>query len=336
VILVEEREIRDLLDPASCIDAVERALAAYASGEAEVPGVIHLDVPEHRGEVHIKAGYLHGGKYYAVKAASGFPGNAAHGLPTGDGLVIAFDAETGAPAAILLDNGYITDLRTAAAGAVAAKHLARATIGHVAVVGTGVQARLQLQLLARVRAFRTVTVWGRRAEAASLCVHDLERSGALPAGCAVAAASSIQEAVRNADIVLTVTASRAPLLRAQWVQRGALVVAVGSDGVDKQELDVDVLSTADRVVADSLVQCRRIGEIHHAVDAGLLDPSRVTELGRIAAGAAPGRQTPGETIVCDLTGVGVQDVAAAALVVERAMSYRAELDAAGARGSIQS
>jgi ornithine cyclodeaminase len=165
ILVVHEEEIRALLDPASCIAAVEQAFALYAAGAAELPNVIHLDVPEYRGEVHVKAGYLHGGEFYAVKMASGFPGNPSIGLSPGNGLVVVFDARTGAPHAILLDNGYITDLRTAAAGAAAVKRLARESVDTVAVVGTGLQARLQVRLLASVRSFRTVRVWGRRPEA---------------------------------------------------------------------------------------------------------------------------------------------------------------------------
>lgn len=317
ILTLSEREIRELLDPRSCITAVERAFSAYASGAAELPGVIHLDIPEQRAAIHIKAGYLHGGPIYAVKLASGFPENPARGLSANSGLVLVFDAETGVLAAILLDNGYITDLRTAAAGAVAATHLAPETVETVGVVGTGTQARLQIQLLAAVRSFRSVRVWGRRSDAAEECVADLARSGHLPPGAEAVAVTTVEAATRGAEIVYTVTASRRPLVRAEWVSAGTLVVAVGSDGADKQELEIDLLAVADRVVADSLPQCRRIGEIHHAVVAGVLDESTVTELGQITAGQAPGRQRASETIVCDLTGVGVQDVAAAALVLER-------------------
>jgi ornithine cyclodeaminase len=304
MVVLREPEIRALLDRRTCIAAVERALSAYASGGAELPGVIHLDVPEHHGEIHIKAGYLHGGPWYACKFASGFAG-------TNDGVVMAFDARTGAPAAILFDNGYITDLRTAAAGAVAATYLSRPSVRRVAVLGTGIQARLQIELLSEIRSFEHVVVWGRRREAAERLAHDV--AGATVADTPAAAAD-------GADIVITATASRQPLLRAEDIARGALVIAVGSDGPDKQELDVGVLAAADRVVADSLAQCRRLGEIHHALDAGVLAEGDITELGAIAAGRAPGRRTPDETIVCDLTGVGVQDVAAATVVIERALA----------------
>ncbi len=302
LVVLREHEIRSLLDPTSCIDAVERAFTAYATGGAELPGVIHLDVPEHRGEIHIKAGHLRDGTWYACKFASGFSGR-------NDGVVMAFDAKTGAPAGILFDGGYLTDLRTAAAGAVAARHLAGDTIETVAVLGTGIQARLQPRLVGTVRRFRALRIWGRRRDAAEATAREV--------GATVA--DTVEAAVAGAQIVITTTASRAPLVRAEWLAPGALVIAVGSDGPDKQELDVDVLARADRVVADSFPQCARLGEIHHAIAAGVLAESDVTELGQITAGRAPGRRTADERIVCDLTGVGVQDVAAATVVMERAL-----------------
>ena len=299
VLILRENEIRLLLDPAACIQAMERAFAAYATGKAQLPPVINLEVPEHGGEVHIKTGHLSGGSYYAVKIASGFYGNAALGLPSSDGMVLVFDSATGAPAAILLDNGFITDLRTAAAGALAAKYLARQQIQTVAVIGSGAQARYQMKLLSLVRPFREARVWGRKREKAEACAEELRRAS-ITAQPAFSVAPSVEQAVRGADLVITVTASREPLLRAEWLAPGATVIAVGSDGPDKQELDVGVLARADRVVADSLPQCLRLGEI--------------------AAGLKTGRTRDEELIACDLTGVGVQDVAAASLVMERALA----------------
>jgi ornithine cyclodeaminase/alanine dehydrogenase-like protein (mu-crystallin family) len=306
LVVLREHEIRSLLDPVSCIAAVERAFTAYASGGAELPGVIHLDVPEHRGEIHIKAGHLRGGNWYACKFASGFAGR-------NDGVVLTFDARTGAPAGILFDGGYLTDLRTAAAGAVAARYLAPDPVHTVAILGTGIQARLQPSLLRTIRSFDVVRVWGRRREAAHSTASEIGGT----------VSDTVEAAVDGAQIVVTTTASRSPLVRAEWLAPGALVIAVGSDGPDKQELDVSVLARADRVVADSFPQCARLGEIHHAIDAGVLGEGDVTELGRIAGGQAPGRRTPTELIVCDLTGVGVQDVAAATVVMERALATNA-------------
>jgi len=318
-LMLREPEIRSLLDPVGCLLAVESAFSAYARGQADLPSVINLEVAEHRGEVHVKAGYLRGGPYYAVKIASGFPGNPQLGLASSDGMVLVFDARTGVLSGALLDNGYITDLRTGAAGAVAAKHLARRTVKTVAVIGSGAQARYQIRSLALVREFGEVRVWGRNRDRATACVQEVSGAGSVT-NCKFVLASSVREAVESADVVITVTASREPLVRAEWIAQGALVIAVGSDGPDKQELDVEVLARADRVVADSLPQCLRLGEIHHAVEAGVITKDRVTaELGEITAGLKPGRTSDRETIVCDLTGVGVQDIAAASLVLERAL-----------------
>lgn len=316
-LILREPEIRALLDPRDCLQAVEAAFSAYARGQAELPAVINLEVPDHRGEVHVKAGYLHAGPYYAVKIASGFLDNIQLGLPTSDGMVLVFDAVTGAVAALLFDNGYITDLRTGVAGALAAKHLARAAVETVAVVGSGAQARYQIRSLALVRKLGEVRVWGRNQEKAAACIEDLSRGAA---DVRFVLASSVREAVKGADVVMTVTATREPLVQADWIAQGALVIAVGSDGPDKQELAVEVLARADRIVADSLPQCLRLGEIHHAVEKGAISKDKVTaELGQITAGLKPGRTSDDEIIVCDLTGVGVQDIAAASLVLERAL-----------------
>jgi len=318
VLILREPEIRELLDPAACIEAMERALAAYSTGQAELPSVIHLNVAENQGEIHIKAGHLRGGPYYAVKIVSGFLDNPQLGLPANDGMVVVFDAKTGAPAAFLLDHGFITDLRTGAAGAVAAKHLARGKIATVAVIGTGGQARYQVEMLSLVRGFSEVRVWGRDPNKAWACAEELGTRRNIPA-CNFAVSESVQRAVEGADIVITVTASRSPLVRSEWLKPGTTVIAVGSDGPDKQELDAGVLAHADRIVADSVPQCLRLGEIHHAVEQHAITKEKISaELGEITAGLKPGRASDEEIIVCDLTGVGVQDVAAASLVMERA------------------
>ncbi len=332
VLTLREPEIRALLDPRSCIAAMEQAFAAYSTGRAQLPAVIHLDVPESeapgttapqtRGEVHVKAGYLNGGPYYAVKIVSGFPKNPQLGLPANDGMIVVFDARTGAPAAFLLDNGFITDSRTGAAGAVAAKYLARAKISSVAVIGTGAQARYQIEMLALERNFSEVRIWGRDPEKARACADDLAKRPNIPA-CNFAVTESVREALDGADVVISVTASREPLVRAAWLKPGVTVIAVGSDGPDKQELDIDVLARADKIVADSIPQCLRLGEIHHAIEHGAIAKEKIyAELGEITAGLKRGRTSESEIIVCDLTGVGVQDVAAASLVMERAKAER--------------
>jgi ornithine cyclodeaminase/alanine dehydrogenase-like protein (mu-crystallin family) len=307
--------VRAALDMRSCIDAIEGAFTAYSSGGAELPAVIHLDVPERGGDIHIKAGHLHGASHYALKVASGFA-NAGRYLV--DGMVVVFDSATGAPAAFLMDHGFITDLRTGAAGGVAARHLAPKEVRAVAVIGTGAQSRYQLEGLACERAFEEVRIWGRNADRARVAAEDVSASPWLPSGARVTTAGTVEEAVAGADVVITVTASREPLVRAGWLAPGAHVTAVGSDGADKQELEPAVLGGADLVVADSRAQCARIGEIHHALDAGALEELDVIELGEITAARRPGRTSSTKRTVADLTGVGVQDVAAAAMVLEKA------------------
>jgi ornithine cyclodeaminase len=322
-LILREPEIRALLDPAACIEAVEKAFSLYSTGHAELPVVLHLQVPESQGEIHIKAGHLHGAANYAVKIVSGFSGDAPAEPQTINGMVLVFDARTGAPAAFLLDNGYITELRTAAAGAIAAKHLARRDAKTVAVIGSGQQARYQIESLDLVRKFRDVRIYGRTSLRAEVCARHLMEKFAIERAEAVrfSVSASVQEAVEGADIVMTVTSSHEPLVRAEWLSPGTTVIAVGSDNPEKQELDVDVLARADRIVADSIPQCLRLGEIHHAVERGAIKKEKVSaEIGEITAGLKPGRKSDSEIIVCDLTGVGVQDVAAAALVYQRALA----------------
>jgi ornithine cyclodeaminase len=299
--LLREADVRAALPMAACIEAVESALVAYSSGEAELPSVIHLDVPEARGEIHVKAGHIHGAPAYAVKVASGFY---AADPPAIDGLVVVFDAATGAPVAFLLDGGYVTDTRTGAAGGVAARWLAPEHATVVGVVGTGIQARRQVEALRCVRDVTEVRVWGRDADRASAAASDV--GGVI--------APTVREAVDAADMVITCTASTEPLVRAEWIAPGTHITAVGSDGAGKQELDPELLRRADVLVVDSLDQCRRLGELQHALDVA----DRAVELGTVCAGTSPGRTSSTQLTVCDLTGVGVQDVAAANAVLANA------------------
>jgi len=311
-----EAEIRGLIGPAAALPAVRDAFAALARGEATLPGVIGFDVPAHRGEVHVKGAYLHGAPYYSIKEAAGFYANSERGLPVGSGLVLVFDATTGFLTAILFDNGYLTELRTGAAGALAADLLARRRVDRVAVIGAGSQARFQLEALSLVRRPASVTVFGRSPARADAYAREMQGRIGLP----VRVAASAREAVEGADVVITATPSRAPIVRAEWLGRGAHVTAVGADGPEKQELEPEVLARADKVVADRLDQCLRLGELHHAVEAGLLAAGDVwAELGELAAGLKPGRESEDEITVADLTGVGIQDAAVASVVVGEAV-----------------
>jgi ornithine cyclodeaminase/alanine dehydrogenase-like protein (mu-crystallin family) len=299
--ILREADVRAALPMAACIEAVESAFIAYSRGDAELPGVIHLDVPEARGEIHVKAGHIDGAPAYAVKVASGFY---AADPPAIDGLVLVFDASTGAPVAFLLDGGYITDTRTGAAGGVAARRLAPDDVAVVAVIGTGIQARRQVEALRCVRDIASVRVWGRDTAHAAAAASDL---GGI-------VAPTVQEAVDGADVVVTCTAATEPLVRAEWIGPGTHITAVGSDGPGKHELDPALLRRADVLVVDSLEQCRRLGELQHALDVA----DRAVELGAVCADEAAGRTSETQLTICDLTGVGVQDVAAANAVLANA------------------
>ena len=311
-----EAEVRDLIAPAAAYAAVRDAFVALARGEATLPGVVGFDVPAHRGEVHVKGAYLHGQPFYSIKEAAGFYGNAEKGLPVGSGLVLVFHVTTGFLAAILFDNGYLTELRTGAAGALAADLLARRRVRKVAVIGAGSQARFQAEALALVRRPESIAVFARTPASAAGYAREMEPRLGIP----VAVAASAQAAVEGADVVITATPSRAPIVRAEWLAPGAHVTAIGADGPEKQELEALVLARADKVVVDRLDQCLRLGELHHAVEAGLLAAGDVwAELGEVAAGRKPGREAEGEITVADLTGVGIQDAAVANVVVSEAM-----------------
>ncbi len=317
VSVLHEAEIRQIITIPEAIAAMELAFAAYSNKAASVPGVIHLDVPQHQGEVHIKAGYLHGAREYVVKLAAGFWENRASNLPVGSGLMIVCSAETGFPQAILLDNGYLTELRTAAAGAVAAKYMAQKSVEQVAILGAGMQGRFQLQALACVRNFQRAVIYDHHTTNIAKYLAEMQER----VNAELVPASSAEEAARGSRIIVTTTPSREPILRAAWIEPGTHITAMGSDDVDKQELHTDVLARADRIVADSLPQCVKFGEIHHAVKQGVLLESDVDgELGDLISGRVAGRGDDREITICDLTGVGVQDAAIAGLAYRKLTS----------------
>lgn len=312
--VLSEANIRGLIGPAEALREVRSAFAALARKEAILPAPIGFDIPEHSGEVHVKSAHLCNTPFYSIKIASGFYDNPSRGLPVTNGMVVVFDATTGMLRALLLDNGYLTELRTGAAGALAAELLARDNVRQVGILGAGGQARYQLEALLRVRRVQRVVVYSRSQEKASAFAREMQLLFDIP----VSSVSNAREAVEGSDIVVTVTPSRAPIVKGEWLGPGMHITAVGSDGPKKQELDASVLTIADKVVPDSLEQCIRIGELHHAAQAngGLV---RIhAELGELAAGLKSGRTSESEITVADLTGVGIQDAAVANFVVTEA------------------
>ena len=314
--VLNEAQVRNAVSIEEAIAAVEKAFIAYSTKQASLPSVIQLDVPDQKGEVHIKAGYIFGEPEYVVKVASGFWENRKKNLPISGGMMLAFSSETGFPVAILLDNGYLTELRTAAAGAVAAKYMAPNSVEQVAVIGAGSQGRYQLEALSRVCSFQRLMVYDHHSANVERYRKEMKEN----LRCEIVAASNPEEAVRGSRIVITATPSREPVIFGDWVEPGTHITAMGSDNPDKQELDVSVLKKADRIIADSIRQCVRLGEIHHAIAAGVLTEQDIDgELGQVVSGDIPGRTSQSEITLCDLTGVGVQDAAIAAVVVRKSL-----------------
>ena len=297
-------EIERVLPSIDVVAAMEQAFVAYSEGRAVVPPVGELLFTDPPGDAHIKYGYLSGDEVFVIKVATGFYENPAKGLPPNSGLMLVFDAGNGLLRAVLLDEGHLTNVRTAAAGAVAAKHLMPKSVEAIGVLGTGLQARMQVEMLQSVAPQREVLVWGRRPTAAEACAKDLSDSGFRARAVETAA-----EVAARANLIVTATASQEPLLVADDIRPGTHITAMGSDTEAKQELDAALLTRAERVVGDSLAQCRERGEIHQALKAGALDLSGVVELGAVIAGQADGRRSESDITIADLTGVAVQDIA---------------------------
>jgi ornithine cyclodeaminase/alanine dehydrogenase-like protein (mu-crystallin family) len=265
--------------------------------------------------VDVKTAYLHGLDRFAIKIASGSPNNHRLGLPTGSGMMVV-SAQTGVPGAVLLDSACLTDVRTGAAGALGARHLARKEIQTAGVIGSGTQARYQMIALKRVRDFRRLMVYG-------ILPAQFERYAAEmgpPLGVEVTQARDVEEVVRSSDVVVSCTPSREPCLRAEWLHPGLHITAMGSDAEEKQELFPEVLASVDLPACDRKSQCFRLGELHHGLEAGLISrDDQIAELGELVSGQRPGRASDHDITLCDLTGVGVQDTAIAMLAPRKAM-----------------
>ena len=314
MIIIERSRIEELLAGLDLLPLLEDAFRAYSAGRANVPPVGELLLE--RGEVHIKYGAIRGDPCYVIKVASGFYGNPDLGLPSSNGLMLVFRQDTGEPEAILLDEGHLTDVRTAVAGAIGAKCLAPPEVERIGVLGTGAQARLQVRYLAPLFPTRHIVAWGRDRQRLEAYCTDMTA-----AGYEVLAAESPAEVAAHSQLIVTTTPATEPLLRAADIQPGTHINAIGSDTTEKQELHADVLGLADVVVGDSLEQCLTRGEIARALAAGAVEPREPIELGVLLAGEATGRTAAEQVTVFDSTGVAVQDIAVATAIVEAAAAH---------------
>jgi ectoine utilization protein EutC len=308
IFVLTERDLRGCVQlDRVAIDVVELAFRALASGKVVMPPILSMDIPDAHGEVDVKTAYIPGFDGFAIKVSPGFFDNPKIGLPSLNGLMILFSAKTGLVDALLLDNGYLTDVRTAAAGAVAARHLAPREVRVAGVMGTGVQARLQIRAAHLVRPFSKVLVWGRDAGKAKACAQDI----AATIGVEASATDDPAALVRESQLVVTTTPARAPILKAAWLHPGLHITAMGSDQAGKNEIDPAAIAAADLFVCDRVSQSAKLGELRAAHEVGHLVGIDPPELGEVIAGTKAGRKTETDITICDLTGTGAQDTAIA-------------------------
>jgi ornithine cyclodeaminase len=301
--ILKESELRDAVPlDAAAVACVESCFRALATEPVVMPPILRLDIPAYNGEVDVKTAYVPGVDSFAIKISPGFFDNPKLGLPSVNGLMVLFSAKTGLVEAVLLDNGYLTDVRTAAAGAVAAKWLARPDAESAAILGSGMQARLQLTALTLVRPLQRAFVWARDGAKAEAFAAEMAAALAIP----VTACADAEAAVRQGDIVVTTTPSAEPLVADGWLSPGQHLTAMGADAEHKNELAPGVVAAADLYVCDRQSQCAVLGELHHALVAGLVTAdASLPELGQVIAGQH---------------GTGVQDTAIATFALARAQA----------------
>ena len=309
ITILTEAELRSQVGlDLDAIERVEQGFQALATQAVVMPPIMRLDIVEHNGEIDVKSAYIPGFENLAIKMSTGFFDNPSIGLPSSDALMVLFNTRTGIIEAVLLENSYLTNVRTAAAGAIAAKYLARADSRRAAVIGAGMQADLQLEALTLVRDIDSATIWARDRGKAEAAASRLQKQLGFP----VSASDSIAEATAAADIIVTTTPAHQPLLLAEHLHPGQHVTAMGSDAEHKNEIDPRIIGERASYYCDRLAQVQVLGELHHAIDQGVVDAAATfPEIGQVIAGQAPARADAEQITLCDLTGTGIQDTAIA-------------------------
>jgi ectoine utilization protein EutC len=306
ILVLTVAELRKIVQlDLDAVAVVENAFRLLAAGKVIMPPILSMEIPAVHGEVDVKTAYIPGFEGFAIKVSPGFFNNPKLGLPSLNGLMILFSASTGLVQALLLDNGYLTDVRTAAAGAVAARHLAPKTVETAGVMGAGLQARLQIEAAYLVRPFTRVLVWSRDPGKGEACAADITRKIGVPAS-----AASAETTVRESQLVITATPARDPILRAEWLHPRLHITAMGADQAGKNEIEPQVIGKADLYVCDRVSQAEKLGELRSARALGFLNGVMPPELGEIID-ARKGRRSDDEITICDLTGTGAQDTAIA-------------------------
>ena len=305
------QEIKKALSSVDLTFFIEQGFIAYSNNEVVVPPVGELIFEDPPGDTHIKYGYIKSDDIYVIKIASGFYQNPDIGLASSSGLMLVFSQKTGMLQTVLLDEGHLTDVRTAVAGQIAVKHVASKTIKAIGVLGTGIQARMQVEYLKSVTPCRELFVWGRTPKRVAEYKNDMEA-----AGFQVTPVDAPNQVVQHANVIITTTPATTPLLFAEDLRPGTHITAMGSDTDKKQELDEDILARADIIVADSISQCRERGEISKALAAGVIEEKDVYELGDVIANKKSCSRNDSSISIVDLTGVAVQDIKIAGAVCQ--------------------
>jgi len=290
------------------IPIIEDAFKSLALEKTTMPPILRLDIKKYHGESDVKAAYIEGLDSYAIKVASGFFNNPRLGLPSSNGLMILLDSKTGVLKSVLLDKGYLTDVRTAIAGAIAAKHLSNPESSNVGIIGAGIQAKMQLEALLLVRNIKSAYVWSRNSKKTNTFVENLKGK----INIKINACESPEETVNSSEILITTTPSKSPIIKSEWLKKGLHITAMGSDAEMKNELDPKIIKECDFYIPDSQSQTSILGELNHAIKAGLISvEKKYKDLGSIIINPNLGRRNSNDVTVADLTGTGVQDTAIA-------------------------
>lgn len=310
--VISPKEIKLCLDLKKSIAMQEEGFKLFSEGKVTVPPVGYMKMDEDFGEVHIKHGWIKGDKVFVVKIAGAYPQNRSKV----QGMILVFNARTGMPIAILQDEGYLTNLRTAIAGLIAAKYLAPKEISAIGVIGSGLQARLQTTLLKHYTACKDVIIWGRSHQNVHHFIEEMSNEG-----FKVRQVGSPAEVCKACNLIITTTSARAPLIWAKDVQAGTHITAVGADAPGKQELDPNIFKIADICVVDSKSQCLDHGEAFYPFKSGIIREADLVELGEVIQNHSLQRRLSNQITIADLTGVGVQDIQ----IAKSVLSERNEL-----------
>ncbi|MCP3887832.1 MAG: ornithine cyclodeaminase family protein [Desulfobulbaceae bacterium] len=296
-------QIKEIVHKLDISEQLEQGFVAYSQNNVVVPPVGELVFENPPGDAHIKYGYIKEDDYFVIKIASGFYENHKLDLPSSSGLMLLFSQKTGMLVSVLIDEGYLTNVRTAIAGQIVAKYMAPKEVNGIGVFGTGIQGRLQVEYLKPVTDCRKVVVWGQENDDFASYISEMETKG-----YTVETTTDVETLTRQCNLIITATPSRTPLIQAEQLLAGTHITAMGSDTPEKQELDSEILKKADIIVADSIEQCLTRGEIHKALEAGMIKEESVFELGNVILQPNLGRTSENQLTVADLTGVAVQDI----------------------------